>query len=258
MTIAKLEKHLLTFADSISKELTISEKSKAEFPDLYHISIDAGIKKFIPRISNYQLDGEDRSVPRVVGSSSLLGCILAYAHVQKDYLQEPEKLGKENVGKHFEWNNGYYVYQLDYDYALKPTDKLVPMATQTDETWLISHSSDHTEYEPRRIAKFFVKEFRFTIKDGSEHEVETTVLLEVSEETGLQFSKNKRLTKGFWLIEMSDVGAEAWKTRSWAEDQEIKITEISKDTWLASKNAIANMLNYDDTALVKAPSYARW
>lgn len=259
MTIEKLEKHLLHYSDTIAKGLTISDKTKADHPDLYHISIDPSIKKFIPRISDYQLPGEDRSVPRVVTASSLLGCILGYAHIQNDYLKEPEKVGVENVGKHFEWNNGYYIYSLNYDLAVKPTDDLVAMATQTDETWLVAYSPENTEYTPKRIGKFFVREFKFGIKDNTTHEVETIILIEVLDENGIQFSKNQRLTKGYWEIEMSDVGAEAWKSKSWVQDEEIKIKAITREDWLASKNAIASMLGHQEMdSMIQAPAYVSW
>ena len=254
MTIAKLEKHILTYADRVAKELTVSEKSSAEFPELFHISMDSSIKVFTPRLSEYQLEGEDRSVPRVVTAPTLLGCILGYAHVQHDYLHKPVKDEGNDI-----WKNGYYIYKFDYDVALKPSNELVPIATQTDETWLVGYSPDNNEYPSKKIGKFFVKEFKFKVAEGDsqDHDVETTILVEITDPEGMQFSKNKKLDKGYWLIEMFDVHKDSWMTRSWTEDKDISIKEISKEDWLASKNAIASMLNYEDP-IIQPPAYLLW
>lgn len=254
MSLAKLEKHLLTFPDVVSRELTVSDKATAEQPDLYHISACTNIKEFVPRISEYQMEGEDRSVPRVVTGTTLLGCILGYACMEKDYLDNPVK--EEDPTR---WKNGYQIYKFDYGLAVKPSNKLVPSASQTDETWLLGYSADTATYAPKKIGKFFAKEFVIKIQSGQHHEVETVIFAEITDPEGMQLSKNHRLAQGFWQVEIENSDDKAWMHRSWFDDEKIVWKSIGKEDYMAAKQAIAAMLSRtEEKPFIKPPAYATW
>jgi hypothetical protein len=250
----QLEKHILTYNDKACKNVEIIVKDKDNKPDLYHTSTCGSIKQFIPRISERQMEGEDRSVPRVVTATSLIGCILGYAcagvaSTITDYTDI-----KDAGEKDTDWKNGYYIYKFEFDTALKPTEKLIPHCDSTDEHWLVAHSPDTNEYKGTKIGKFFVKQFIYKTKEDKPAQLETTILLEVSDSQGLQISKNKHVDKGYWLIELPVGDKQAWINNGWTQDDSIKIQAIDKTEYFANKEAIASLLSHDE----QMPAYAKW
>lgn len=250
MSLAQLENELLTYSDGVARNLTVVSKEKSPTPDLYHISMDPSIKVFIPRISTRQMSSEDRTVPRVVAATSLYGCILAYASAHEDYMSMDSK----QTDKASKWRNGYYVYKLDYDVCLKPSSKLVPDVGFTDETWLVPYSPETKDYKAVRIGKVFITEIKNTIMGDKLPEVEATACIEILDPAGIQLSKNKRLTQGYWMVELPIWDRQSWKNLSWKDDKEVIAKQITKEVYLGYKQRVASLLGLSENA----PAYAQW
>lgn len=250
MSLAQLENELLTYSDGVARNLTVVSKEKSPTPDLYHISMDPSIKVFCPRISDRQMSTEDRTVPRVVTATSLYGCILAYASAHEDYM----KMESKQANKDSKWRNGYYIYKLDYQFCLKPTNKLVPDVAFTDETWLVSYSPETKNYPSSRIGKLFITEIKNIIVGDKLPEVDASACVEVLDPAGIQLSKNQRLAQGYWLVELSIWDRESWRNLAWTNDKEIKVKQISKEEYLGYKQRVASLLGLTD----EMPAYAVW
>jgi len=108
-------------------ELTLVSAQELNKP-LYHISMNPSIKAFTPQVSSRTLTKENRSIPRISTSTSLIGCMNGYQSVMSDMMNRE--------GKKF--NGLFKVYQLPYQFALRPSKKFLPDVDLTDEFWLFS------------------------------------------------------------------------------------------------------------------------
>lgn len=100
---------------------------------LYHISDNKNIRKFEPVVSRRQLGTEDRRVPRISTSATLMGCIAGHAATEFMFTDE-------------DFDGVFKIYGLEFQAALKPTAKLVADGPQTGEHWLITYDDESEVY----------------------------------------------------------------------------------------------------------------
>ncbi len=246
MTKKQLEDHILTYPDSKSKELEVFTRD--EIGQIYHISKDTTIREFTPRFSKRQMSTEDITISRVVGCPTIYGCILAYSSMHSDYTAFVTKLNnKDSV-----WKGGYVIYKLDYEFGLTPSSKLVPDSDYTDEKWLVAYSEQTRTYKPTKVGKIFAQQITYKPTDEKLPTIESTLFIEVSDAQGLQLSKNIKLDKGYWVVELPIWDHQSWKNLSYKDDKQIVVKKIDRDEWLSNKDIVASMLSVD------SPSYFNW
>jgi len=245
MSIQKINEHLLTYPESKTTQLTVS--SKQETGSLYHISKDTSIKSFTPRFSKRQMSTEDITIARVVCAPTIYGCVLAYSSIHSDYTAfENKKVDKDSIFK-----GGYVVYEIDYEYNLNPSKKLVPDVKNTDEKWLVSYSEETREYPAKKIAKFFVEQFMYKPTENKLPTIESILFIEVMDSSGLKLSTNHKLDKGFYKVELPIWDHESWSNLSFDKDSMMKIEPIDYDQYKDSKNKVASLLS-------EVPEYLNW
>jgi len=151
------------------KGLTVVEAATAG--DMFHISVDGGIKKFVPFVTRRAADIENTSIPRVSVSPSLMGCFVGYAKGWSD-IAWPDLKSKK-------FKNGWYIYKLPYEYAIKPSVKELYDQKLSDEHWLVTYSPTTVAYKPEVVGKVFVSELTMVPRAGQYPKLYQRTLVEV-------------------------------------------------------------------------------
>ena len=172
--------------DSVS-ELTLFSAGEVNRP-LYHVSMNPNVRIFSPKVSSRTLSSEDRSVPRVSTSTSLIGCLNGYQSMFTDMA------GRER--KNF--TGLYTVYELPYQYAVKPSKKLLSDVETSDEYWLVSWKKETYSIRPNTVCEFTIPQVQTTYgSDGEDQRV--TMFLKVLGES-LYLTHDVKLVKGYYEI----------------------------------------------------------
>lgn len=172
--------------DDVS-ELTLFSAGEVNRP-LYHVSMNPNVKIFSPKVSSRTLSSEDRSVPRVSTSTSLVGCLNGYQSMFTDMA------GRER--KNF--TGLYTVYELPYQYAVKPSKKLLSDVESSDEYWLVSWKKETYSIKPNTVCEFTIPQVQTTYgSDGEDQRV--TMFLKVLGES-LYLTHDIKLVKGYYEI----------------------------------------------------------
>lgn len=172
--------------DSVS-ELTLYSAGEVNRP-LYHVSMNPNVRIFSPKVSSRTLSSEDRSVPRVSTSTSLIGCLNGYQSMFTDMA------GRER--KNF--TGLYTVYELPYQYAVKPSKKLLSDVETSDEYWLVSWKKETYSIRPNTVCEFTIPQVQTTYgSDGEDQRV--TMFLKVLGES-LYLTHDIKLVKGYYEI----------------------------------------------------------
>lgn len=130
--------------------------------DFLHISTDHRIKKMRPRIGERQMKAEDRTIPRICGSESIVGCILGHAGFREYYV---DKLVNATPTQ---WANGYFtIYKAKVEQYVRPGWRLVPDAELTKELWIVPYAPECYEIEVEAIGKLYLRGTSEDLIDGS-------------------------------------------------------------------------------------------
>lgn len=240
--VEQLEKWLESAAEKVQRNATIVTPVDIEQDFLLHISTDTAIRKFIPLIGRRQAPSEDRTVPRITVAPTLLGCFIGYAQADGDFRALAADGSKEEDG----YKGGWKIYSFPFEAALKPNNKLVYDSAQSDEMWLTSYSPETTEYIPETAGKMFFRSMRLVGRTGKKPYAEVEIFVEISKATGVRWSKNHYLDKGYWKIE----GPYQQHVSSWKDDRDFHIKAITREEYLSAKVASADLLSL--------PPHQRW
>lgn len=141
--MAKIDTWLNNQLPDIKRNLTV-EKGL----DFLHISTSPTIKKMRPRIGDRQMKKEDRTIPRICGSETLIGCIYGHSGIHRQSMDA-------GFGE-FDWDGTITIYKLNADNFVRPADALVPDASKTKELWIVPYSPETYEVTTRRVGKMIV------------------------------------------------------------------------------------------------------
>jgi hypothetical protein len=237
-----LDVYLSTIVNKVKKNIEIIDQNVLGQNVLYHVSIDNKLGTMIPTIGFRQANDEDRTVPRVCVGATLLGCLLGHAAAGY-YFENSVPDGKPSYnsdGIARRYYGGLKIYEIPFEYALKPNTSLVYDANVSNEYWLINYSKKSSTYKPAPIGDFFIHQL---IKQGRNHKIpfETFVAyLELQKD--MQFSKSKHLKAGFYKIVM-------YATKHVMHDDDlefIKISKVSESEYKEKKGLSANLLEYQE------------
>jgi len=212
---------------------------------LLHVSKDTNIKQFIPVIGHRQANQEDRTVPRVTVAPSLLGCLIGYASVHNDFLSLISDGSKDQM----RYKGGWKIYALSFKCALKPNNRLVYDASNSDEHWLVAYNKETASMVPEVAGKAFYRSITYVAVSGKEVAADGSMYVEVMKENGIRFSKNIFLSKGYWVVN----GPVFNGSSSWKNDSDFRVNQISRDEYRAVKNESAALLSHTES-----PNYLKW
>lgn len=216
---------------------------------LIHISMDTNIKKFVPFISPRQSPKEDRTMPRVCVSSSLLGAMCGYAGMESDFLNFITG-DKATTGPTY--RGGMKIYTIPFTTALEPGRKLVYDQHHSDEYWLVTYNKETVEYKPEPAGKMFFHSITFVSRDGKPPVSDGMLYVEVTKEDGLAFTPDIFLEKGYYIIEGPTPQFTTLTYSDKTHKKNYTIKSIDRAEFLSVKNANAALLGYE------VPTYMGW
>jgi hypothetical protein len=241
-------------ASKVKNNVKIVSNEDIDQPYLLHISNNVGIKAFIPVIGHNQGNSEDRTVPRLCVATSLVGCLLGYAKAEWDFIA----LNPNGTKSQESYRGGMAIYALDFEFALKPNKALVYDAEFTDEHWLVTYSKNTVKYIPEIAGYLFHNSVKFVSTRGNRPIPISEIYFEVLAETGLRFSKNITLGKGYWIVtgnvQANMYGSTDPDPEAWDKDKDFTVTEINKGQYDSMKRAGADLLQYVEKTTVNVSS----
>lgn len=138
-----IEDYLAMQNQKVQDNVIVVSSEDQAIPFLIHLTPEQENKIYIPRIGFRQGGTEDRTIPRVTCSDTLLGCIIGYANFGYDFFSSDKS--KEAIELRVK---GYRINRLDYKHCLKPNNKLVYDASASNEHWLVTYDKETTAFKP--------------------------------------------------------------------------------------------------------------
>lgn len=232
----------------VRSNLTVVDNTEGKGPSLYHITYDRDPGRFTPVIGWRQGDAEDRSVPRVCVSTTILGTILGHSEFEGRSLQLQVKKKDENGVL---YRGGFYLFEFDYSVAVRPNKNLVYDQDSTDEHWLVTYNKDTVYYKPRPVGLVIPVEVvtRFTAKEKPR----TSIEYFVQADRPIPFSDRKVLSPGFYRVK----SPASYQIEAWDKSEEIKVTKVTEGEFKEKKKEVTVM----ETASVEiknAPMFFKW
>jgi len=212
---------------------------------MYHMSLDGEISKFIPFVPRRAANKENVSVPRVSVAPSIMGCFIGYMASWKDIAWPGDNV------KNKKFKNGWYLYELPYEYCIKPNKKLLFDQENSNEHWLVTYSPATREYRPVIVAKMFYSELNIMPKAGSVPEYRTKLVIEVLSDRGILLGGDRTLGKGAWMVE----GPLLEDHARWNDLKPYSIAPISAAHYALLKGYVASMLSLES---LSPPAAFKW
>jgi len=195
MSLRDIKKYLDTLSPTVRKNVEIVSTADLGQDHFLHLSPDRMERKsYIPRIGERQAPSEDRTVPRVTVSPTIFGCYVGYSALHYNLV------GYKNPNVGDLPAAGLYIYELGFEFALKPNKSLVYDSEVTGEHWLVGYNEDTAEYKGVRVGKLFADEAVFVPVAGKRPRVYLSLYVEVTRPGGLQFSPDIHLEPGLYHL----------------------------------------------------------
>lgn len=175
----------------VRSNAVVVERTEVLNSELLHITLD---KKpvYTPRIGQKQADSEDRTVPRITTSDTLIGCIIGHSMVDRLALEDPP-------WRNDDYLNGFSIRAFDWEVALKPNGRLVYDQIATNEHWLVGYDQDHQVYPTRLVGQFYVKQTLVVTRP--ERSNDNYLTLRVRAKSSIQLTEKERLEPGYYEVE---------------------------------------------------------
>lgn len=234
--------------DTVIKNIKVVSRQEHGQKYMLHVT-PTKVRSYIPMMPRSSAGSENAMVPRVTVSDTLMGCLIGYTRVDDNILNGQLYLG-------LDYKNGYYIYGLDWEYALKPNNKLVYDAKYSNEHWLVNYNKDTVEYKPTLLGKIIPVHYSITPRsDTVQDYILVTFVVEILEDTEFYITPKKKVSKGYWKI-VADFSRYGLPGNLWGEvknlshDEEgyFKVEPISKDEYLQKKAGTAAKLSYEGYA----------
>lgn len=248
----ELEGLLKEVSSKVQNNVTVVTPESLGQDFFLHISRDTNLRKFTPFIGHRQSTMEDRTVPRVTVSPTILGCLIGYAQAEFDFMNL-NYAEKDSNG--VTWRGGWKIYALPFKAALKPNARMVYDSRHSDEHWLVTYDASTVHYEPEVAGKMFMRSITYVGRNEKDKlpAADCELYVEVSYKHDLRFGKHHLLAKGCYRI----TGPAPQNTEGWFSDKEFQVTEVTRGEYISAKNAVADLLGLQDP-LPKPPAYLFW
>lgn len=237
MSTQEIDQWLGLQPNTVRKAITV--RSREEAGRLYHMSLDGNIKKFTPYVTRRAHSEENISVPRISTATSILGCFVGYLSSITD-IQWPDWKSKK-------FKNGWYLYDLPYEYCLKPNKKMLFDTEYSDEHWLITYSPATREYKGNIVAKMFYSEIITLPINGKVPRNNVKLVVENLGDDPIVFGKDMSIGKGCWMIS----GPLPEQHGDWSDVKPYVVEQISYGEYAKLKGMTADMLSLEQPSTFK-------
>lgn len=227
--------------DNVKKNGVVVGKGDILGQTLVHISTNPNIKSFVPCIGDRQAPMEDRTIPRVCTANTVLGAMLGANLLENDHNRSQKEYPS--------YLGGYAIYVFRPEAAIAPNDKLCGDSKLSGEHWLVPYSESTQAYPAQIGGKIFIGEFRGQPRSQKDPKIICDFYVEVTDEKGFYFSKNKLLLQGFWKI-TGDLPV--WG-KQWERDARYVVEPVLQSTYVEIKKRSAALLSVD-----RELKYAKW
>ena len=119
-------------------------KANPDYPYMLHGSVNGNIKEFVPRLAERPGPKEDKTVPRVHVSDSVIGCVEGMNELVWYLMYGYSGYGSNEK---VDFKNGWYIYKLPFEYCLKPNEELVYDVGWSNEHWLVPYNKETKKYK---------------------------------------------------------------------------------------------------------------
>ena len=223
-----IEDQISLFPPDVAANVTIIRAKDLPIP--YSIRIDEKLPiAFVPRMPASAASLEKKTVPRVISAPTLIGCLTGHGHAI--WLVTSRKLGEPG-------NNFYKISGFEFEYALKPTKKLVYDAEDSGELWHTTYNKETINYPHFNAGEMFIhKVSTIVVGDAKVNKVEVEFLVKVLDNRGFLLTENKKLERGHYLIKgdfsryATNSSKEAPKRLSYKDDHLFNVTEIKAEVY---------------------------
>lgn len=235
--MSAIEDYIRLLPDAVSRELKIVTPETLGQDFFLHLSINQDKKPYTPFVSRRGANQEDNSTPRVTVSDSLFGCLNGYAGLVDEIFMDPQ------------YKRGVYINLLPFEFAVKPSKKLVYDQEQSNEHWLLPFNEDNKVYKFDRIGKLFIVNMN-TVPDDSQRKYSTyfDIYIELSTDKTIKFSKEIFLKKGYYSIK--NIPNCTNEKISHKKQYDIFCEEITKKQYDERKVISAATLSYKEKPLI--------
>lgn len=232
----------------VKNNIDIVDNTDGQGPSMFHITYDRDPGKFIPVIGHRQGLDEDRSVPRICVAPTILGTILGHSSFEHNSEHLVVKKKDENGVL---YRGGFYLFEFQYQVALKPNEKLVCDQKASDEHWLVTYNKNTIHYKPEAIGKVIATELSTKFKSSEKPRVGITYYVQVDKR--VQFSKNRIMGPGCYKV----VSPASFQLESWKDDEMIKVTKVSDKDFQEIKREVTVMESLHSSPR-RLPIYQKW
>lgn len=244
VTVSNLD-DLNTWHEKASEKIRLASKivTPADYPSpyLFHISKNPKIEEFIPVIGRRQMEMEDRTVPRVCVCPYLIGCMIGYTDIEKDFFLNRRV---DQAKSKAPFLGGWKIYAFEYEAAIKPTSKLVEDSRRSDECWLTTYNEATQVYQGKIVGEMFYTTMTYRARNleevGSHGLPEAEGVMYLRTDVMMPFSKQNLLEPGCYRIE----GVSPERVRSYLDDKLYEVSPVSEAEYLKAKHGVADMLAY--------------
>ncbi len=237
---AALLEYLELLPDDKRREIVAVTPQVLGVTHLYHLSRDNDIRQFSPSVSKRTAGGEDRSIPRISTAVDWAGCIMGYQSDINDFLRR--EATQSAHGEPVPFRGGWIVYGLPFEYALRPSNALVPDAVRSGEHWLVTYAEYNIDYTPVKLAKVFYESFEQRALPHNHITSKTTVIIEVLEGQTFRLGAGYSLNPGYYRVVVKDLHM----SRNHRQVDFLEIKEITSAEYLTLKGATAGLLSFDN------------
>ena len=136
--LTDIEEYVANQKPKVRKNIEIV-KANPDYPYMLHGSVNGNIKEFVPRLAERPGPKEDKTVPRVHVSDSVIGCVEGMNELVWYLMYGYNAYGSNEK---VDFKNGWYIYKLPFEYCLKPNEELVYDAGWSNEHWLVPYNKE--------------------------------------------------------------------------------------------------------------------
>lgn len=234
-----MQEYLKTLPARVQKNVKVVTPQDLGKESLYHISKDGDIKQFSPEVSRRTASQEDRTIPRISTTPTIVGCLLGYQSDVGDF--------NEGVEKGF-FDGGWYIYGFDFEKVLRPSKQILVDADITDEHWLVPYESDQWFHKAVMFGKFFYSSITKRWEKGRLL-IERECYVEVGSRGDIVFANGVVLSKGHHRVVLAPFTYDT----PWDKIEVLEVRSISAGDFKSAKKLTADLLSWQTP-----PPSANW
>lgn len=184
-SVENFERYTEALSDDVRANIRVV--SPSSIGQEYMVRIDKEAPEiFTPRIPRNPLENEDISVPRICVSANFIEAVLGYGRMSDEFQDGAV---------------GYQMSIFPFEFALKPTEKLVPEAEKTNEYWLVNYSSETKHFKPIKVGNILIVKYSEQLVVRLKRKVMLMELfIHVDSEMPVPIIRGKLHERGFYRV----------------------------------------------------------